>query len=82
LKWHFRSLTVTLSICPYDPYHVLNPFKFWLLVALIVGMRLGGYIVYKWMGAKTGSVLSGLLGGLISSTATTANSCRWLKMRS
>ncbi|MDB5988597.1 MAG: MgtC family protein, partial [Nevskia sp.] len=70
---------VILPVLPnqaYGPYHVLNPFKIWLLVALIVGMRLGGYIVYKWVGAKAGTVLSGVLGGLISSTATTVSYAR------
>jgi uncharacterized membrane protein (DUF4010 family) len=73
---------VILPVLPnqaYGPYHVLNPFKIWLLVVLIVGMRLGGYVAYKWMGTQAGSVLSGVLGGLISSTATTVNYARHAK---
>jgi uncharacterized membrane protein (DUF4010 family) len=34
-------------------------------------ISLGGYIVYKFVGEKAGIVLGGLLGGMISSTATT-----------
>ncbi|MDB6068504.1 MAG: rane protein [Pedosphaera sp.] len=81
-KASMQFVLVSLVILPvlpnqaYGPYHVLNPFKIWLLVVLIVGMRLSGYIIYKWTGARTGSILSGLLGGLISSTATTVSYAR------
>ena len=52
------------------PVDVLNPFETWLLVVLIVGMSLGGYIVYKFFGRNAGILLGGILGGAISSTAT------------
>jgi uncharacterized membrane protein (DUF4010 family) len=81
-KAMMQFVLVSLVILPvlpnqaYGPYQVLNPFKIWLLVVLIVGMRLGGYVAYKWMGARAGSVLGGVVGGLISSTATTVNYAR------
>lgn len=56
---------------PYDVYGVLNPRRVWLMVVLIVGINLGGYIAYKFFGARAGTMLGGLLGGVISSTATT-----------
>lgn len=65
---------IILPVLPnrtFGPYDVLNPFSIWLLVVLIVGIGLGGYAAYKLVGAKAGSLLSGLIGGLISSTATT-----------
>jgi uncharacterized membrane protein (DUF4010 family) len=41
------------------------------MVVLVVGIGLGGDIGYKFFGAKAGLLLAGVLGGIISSTATT-----------
>jgi uncharacterized membrane protein (DUF4010 family) len=46
------------------------------MVVLIVGISLGGYIIYKVVGTRAGALLSGVLGGLISSTATTVSHAR------
>lgn len=51
---------VILPVLPnqfYGPYQVLNPFKIWMMVVLIVGISLGGYLIYKLLGprANTGS---------------------------
>lgn len=65
---------VILPILPdraYGPYDVLNPFQIWLMVVLIVGISLAGYAAYRVFGARSGSLLGGALGGLISSTAAT-----------
>jgi uncharacterized membrane protein (DUF4010 family) len=59
--------------------NVFNPFETWLMVVLIVGMSLGGYIVYKFFGSNAGIVLGGVLGGAISSTATTVSYSRQAK---
>jgi len=70
---------VVLPILPnqaYGPYGVLNPFKIWLMVVLICGISLGSYVAYRILGAKAGTVLGGILGGLISSTATTVSYAR------
>ena len=76
----FALLTlVILPVLPnetYGPLGVFNPFKTWLLVVLIVGMSLGGYIAYKFLGQRAGILLGGLLGGAISSTATTVSYAR------
>lgn len=67
---------IVLPILPnknYGPFAVLNPFEIWLMVVLIVGMSLGGYILYKFLGQNAGIFLGGLLGGIISSTATTVS---------
>jgi uncharacterized membrane protein (DUF4010 family) len=58
------------------PYDVFNPFKAWLLVVLVVGLSLAGYVAYVLLGARVGSWLAGFLGGLISSTATTVGFSR------
>lgn len=70
---------IILPVLPnrtFGPYDVLNPFKIWLLVVLIVGIGLGGYGAYKLVGTHAGTLLSGLIGGLISSTATTVSYAR------
>ncbi|MFN8006739.1 MAG: DUF4010 domain-containing protein [Terriglobia bacterium] len=70
---------VILPVLPnkvYGPYAVLNPYQIWLMVCLIVGISLGGYIVYKFVGEGAGVLLGGVLGGLISSTATTVSYSR------
>jgi uncharacterized membrane protein (DUF4010 family) len=70
---------VILPILPskeYGPYGVWNPFKLWLMVVLIVGISLGGYIAYKLFGARAGAVLGGIIGGMVSSTATTVSYAR------
>ncbi len=53
------------------PFDVLNPYKICLLVAFISGISFLGYILFKVVGAQRGIALTGLLGGLVSSTAVT-----------
>lgn len=70
---------VILPVLPnrtYDPWDVLNPREIWLMVVLIVGISLGGYVAYQLFGHRVGTVLAGVLGGTISSTATTVSFAR------
>ena len=53
------------------PLNVLNPYQVWKMVVFISGINFLGYILVKVVGPKKGIGLSGLLGGLASSTATT-----------
>ena len=67
---------VVLPILPdesFGPFDVLNPHETWLMVVLIVGISLGGYVLYKFTGGGAGTLLMGLLGGAVSSTATTVS---------
>jgi uncharacterized membrane protein (DUF4010 family) len=72
-----RLLLATFVILPLlpdrtlDPWDALNPYKLWLLVILISGLSLVGYVATRWLGAGRGIVLTGLTGGLVSSTAVT-----------
>lgn len=73
MRFAIASLIV-LPLLPdaeFGPYRVLNPREIWWIVVLIVGIGLAGYVSYRLFGARAGSVLSGILGGLVSSTATT-----------
>ncbi len=56
---------------PFGPYDVLNPYNIWLMVVLVSGINLAAYVSLKLVGSRHGGLVSGLLGGLISSTATT-----------
>lgn len=77
-----RFVLISLVILPvlpnqnYGPYQVLNPRETWIMVVLIVGISLGGYVLLKLFGEKAGTFLGGLLGGLVSSTATTVSYAR------
>lgn len=56
---------------PMGPWGVWNPRTIWLLVVLISGVSFVGYVAIKMVGARRGIGVSGLLGGLASSTAAT-----------
>ncbi|MDH7516063.1 MAG: MgtC/SapB family protein [Bacteroidota bacterium] len=53
------------------PLDVLNPRQIWYMVVLIAGISFLGYIMVKILGTAKGISLTGLLGGMVSSTAVT-----------
>jgi uncharacterized membrane protein (DUF4010 family) len=53
------------------PIDVINPYKIWLMVVLIAGLNFLGYLLVKVLGSEHGLVVTGILGGLVSSTAVT-----------
>jgi len=71
----FAVLTlVILPLLPdrgYGPYAALNPRNIWLMVVLIQGVGLAGYVSWRLFGPRGGVLVTGLLGGVVSSTATT-----------
>jgi uncharacterized membrane protein (DUF4010 family) len=70
---------VILPVLPnefYGPYGVLNPFRIWTMVVLIVGISQGAYVIFKLFGENVGALVGGILGGLVSSTATTVSYSR------
>ncbi|MBT9591156.1 MAG: MgtC/SapB family protein [Thiobacillus sp.] len=60
----------------YGPYGALNPYQIWWMVVLIAGVGLAGYAALRLVGQQRGAVMLGLLGGLVSSTATTLSFSR------
>ncbi len=65
---------VILPILPnqdYGPYKALNPYQIWWMVVLISGLSLAGYAALRIAGQRLGTLLTGLFGGITSSTATT-----------
>lgn len=49
-----------------------NPYSVWFFVVIMTGVQYTGYILARVMGDRGGIVASGAVGGMISSTATTA----------
>ncbi len=58
------------------PYEALNPFQLWLLTVVLAGVSFAGYIALKAAGGSAGAAVSGLAGGLASSTAATISLAR------
>ncbi len=67
---------VILPLLPnegFGPYHVINPFKIGLMVALIAGISFVGYFATRFFGAGRALLVTGVFGGLASSTAVTVS---------
>jgi uncharacterized membrane protein (DUF4010 family) len=77
-----RLLIATFIVLPLlpnhtmDPWDALNPYSLWLLVILISSLSLVGYVATRWLGPGRGTALTGLTGGLVSSTAVTLSFAR------
>ncbi len=56
---------------PLGPYGAINPHTLWLMVVLVSGVGFAGYLAVRLFGQRLGIALTGLLGGLVSSMATT-----------
>ncbi|MCE2862952.1 MAG: hypothetical protein RIR76_126 [Verrucomicrobiota bacterium] len=61
---------------PLGPLGAFNPFSTWLMVVIISGLGFAGYVAIRILGARAGILLTGILGGLASSTACTLAFCR------
>lgn len=73
LKFALIALVI-LPVLPnttIDPFGVVNLYKIWLLVVFISGIGYVGYILTRILGAQSGTGITGVLGGLVSSTAVT-----------
>jgi uncharacterized membrane protein (DUF4010 family) len=65
---------IVLPLLPnqtYDPLDVLNPREIWVMVVLVSGINLASYILSQAYGARRGIGLTGVLGGMVSSTVVT-----------
>ncbi len=54
-----------------SPWNATSPFNVGLMVVFISGLSFIGYVLIQAVGARRGTGLTGLLGGLVSSTAVT-----------
>ena len=70
---------IILPVVPHrtvDPWGVLNPYVMTWLVILISSLSFLGYVITRWLGAGRGTVITGLAGGLVSSTAVSLSLAR------
>lgn len=65
---------VILPLLPeraFDPFDAFRPRSLWIVVLLFSGLNFAGYIARRAIGETRGLGVTGLLGGLVSSTAVT-----------
>jgi uncharacterized membrane protein (DUF4010 family) len=71
---------VVLPLLPTGPFGAgvvgVEPRKLWALVLIFAGISFAGYVALRVAGPERGLALAGLLGGIVSSTATTLNFAR------
>lgn len=63
---------VILPLLPNEfigPLEVFNPYQIWLMVVFISAISFTGYILMKFIGPEKGLGVTGIVGGLVSSTA-------------
>jgi uncharacterized membrane protein (DUF4010 family) len=65
-----------------DPWGAIEPYSLWLLVVLIAGLSLIGYVATRALGPEKGAAVTGLAGGLASSTAVTLTFARQSRQQS
>ncbi len=61
---------------PYVMLAAVQPYRVWLIVVLVSFISFVGYVLVRVLGAEAGIGLTGLIGGLASSTATTLSFAR------
>lgn len=72
-----RFVVIALLIFPFlpnetfGPYNVLNPREIGWVIILTSGLGFVGYLLMKFMETNKGILISGIVGGLVSSTAVT-----------
>lgn len=77
-----RLLLISVVVLPllpdegYGPGAVLNPYALWWMVVLVAAISFSGYMAVKVAGARLGLIMTGVLGGLASSTAVTVSFAR------
>ena len=82
LRGTFQLLLISIVILPvlpdrgFGPWQALNPYELWWMVVLIASISYVGYFGIKLAGSSRGLLLTGLLGGLASSTAVTLDFAR------
>jgi len=82
-----QFLAVTGAILPlvpntnFGPYNALNLHSIWLMVVIVSGLGFVGYIAARKFGTTKGLALTGLAGGLASSTATTLGMSKMSRSR-
>lgn len=77
-----KMLLISVVILPvlpnhtFDPWDALNPYQIWWMVVLIAAISFIGYFAIKMAGTRQGMLITGIFGGLASSTAVTLHLSR------
>lgn len=71
-KYALHDMFVFLPQNSFTMAHFFNPYSIWFFVVIMSAVSYVGYILTKALGAGKGIILSGALGGLVSSTAVTS----------
>lgn len=72
-----KFLIISGIVLPLLPHHIISPslpissFKIWLAVVVISGISYLSYLLQRFLFPQKGILITGILGGLYSSTATT-----------
>ncbi len=75
---------VVLPLVPdqaFGPFDAFNPRSVWLMVVLVSGLGFAGYVAVRLLGESMGIALTGVAGGMASSTATTLSMSRLSRAR-
>lgn len=81
----FKLLLISVVLLPilpnrtFDPWQAFNPYEIWWMVVLISAISFAGYFAIKIAGSGRGILMTGLFGGLASSTAVTLSLSRMAK---
>jgi uncharacterized membrane protein (DUF4010 family) len=74
-----RLLLISVVVLPIlpdralGPWHAFNPYQIWWMVVLVAGLSYLGFFANKFLGQRRGMLVTGLFGGLTSSTAVTVS---------
>jgi uncharacterized membrane protein (DUF4010 family) len=80
-----RLVLVVLVILPLlpdaalGPYGALNPRRLWLVVVVTGAISFVGYVLARWLGRRRGTLVTAVVGALVSSTAVTLDSARRIR---
>jgi len=70
---------VILPILPdraYGPWQAINPYRLWWIVVVLAAISFAAYAAVKTAGAEWGILLTGFLGGMVSSTGVSIHLAR------
>lgn len=69
IKFLLVAFVILPLLKPIPPIGPLNLYEVWLMVVFVSGLSYIAYILIKVFGSNQGTVITGLLGGIFSSTA-------------
>ena len=71
-KYSLMQMLVFLPENQFTSTPFFNPYGIWFFVVVMSAVSYAGYVLSKMLGSDRGVILSGALGGLVSSTAVTS----------